>query len=69
MNTLKTKVKNLEKKIPDATTLTNISQSNMDRQNLEKKGTMLIKNSGLVSTTVLISKISAGENKIQTLVN
>ena len=36
-NTLKTKVKNLETKIPDATTLIHINQYNTDKQNLEKK--------------------------------
>ena len=36
-NTLKTKVNNLEKKIPDATTLININQYNKDKQNLQKK--------------------------------
>ena len=36
-NTLKTKIDNLEKKIPDATTLTQINQYNTDKQNLEKE--------------------------------
>ena len=36
-NTLKTKVNNLEKKFPDATTLIHINQYNTDKQNLEKK--------------------------------
>ena len=36
-NTLKTKVNNIEKKIPDATTLIHINQYNTDKQNLEKK--------------------------------
>ena len=36
-NTLKTKGNNLEKKIPDATTLIHINQNNTDKQNLEKK--------------------------------
>ena len=35
--TLKTKVNDLEKKIPDATTLTHINQYNTDKQYLEKK--------------------------------
>ena len=43
-NTLKTKVNNLENKIPDATTLIYINQYNTDKQNLEKKLEMLIKN-------------------------
>ena len=42
-NTLKTKVNNLKKKIPDATTLIHINQYNTDKQNLEKKLEMLIK--------------------------
>ena len=41
-NTLKTKVNNLEKTIPDLTTLILISQYNTDKQNLEKKMEMLI---------------------------
>ena len=36
-NTLKTKVNNLEKKIPGATTLIHINQYNTGKQNLEKK--------------------------------
>ena len=36
LNTLKTKVNNLESKIPDTTTLIHISQNNTDKQNLEK---------------------------------
>ena len=36
-NTLKTRVNNLEKKIPDTTTLIHINQYNTDKQNLEKK--------------------------------
>ena len=36
-NTLKTKVINLEHKIPEATTLIDINQYNTDEQNLEKK--------------------------------
>ena len=36
-NTLKTKVNNLENKIPDRTTLVHIHQYNGDIQNLEKK--------------------------------
>ena len=35
--TLETKANNLEKKIPDATTLIHINQYNIDKQNLEKK--------------------------------
>ena len=36
-NTLKTKVNDLEKNIPDATTLIHITYYNTDNQNLEKK--------------------------------
>ena len=36
-NTLKSNVNNLEKKIPDATTLIHINQYNIEKQNLEKK--------------------------------
>ena len=36
-NTLKTKVNELGKKIPDATTLVPINQENTDKQNLERK--------------------------------
>ena len=43
-NTLKTKVNNLEKKIPDATTLFPINQYNTDKKNFNKKSEMLIKN-------------------------
>ena len=42
-NTLKTKVNNLEKKIPDATTLIHINQYNTDKQNFLKKKGMLMK--------------------------
>ena len=37
-NTLTTKVNNLDKNIPDATTLIHINQYNTDKQNLEKNG-------------------------------
>ena len=36
-NTLKTKVNNLKKKIPDATTLVHINRQNSNKQNLEKR--------------------------------
>ena len=36
-NTLKTKVNNLDKKIPDATTLIQINKCNTDKQNLHQK--------------------------------
>ena len=41
-NTLKTKVNNSEKKIPDATTLIHINQCNTDKQNVEEKLEILI---------------------------
>ena len=67
-NALTTNLDNLEKKIPDATTLIYINQYNTDKQNLEKKLEILIKiilhTSGLVAATVLNTKISEAENKI-----
>ena len=68
-NTLKTKVNNLEKKIPDGTALIHISQYNTDKQNLEKnKSEIFIEKipdmSALVTTTVLNTKISEVENKV-----
>ena len=42
-NTLKTKVNNLEKQTPDPSTLIEINQYNIHKQNLEKKLDMLIK--------------------------
>ena len=66
-NTLKTKVNNLAKKIPDATTLIHINQYNTDKQNLQKKIGDVDKKCqihGLVTTTVLNSKIIEVENKI-----
>ena len=43
-NKLNTKINNLENKIPDATSLICINEYNRDKQNLEKKMKMLIKN-------------------------
>ena len=43
INTLKTIVNNLEKKLPDATTLIHINQYNTDTQILEKKSKLSIK--------------------------
>ena len=67
-NTLKTKVNNSEKKIPDATTLTQTNQYNTDKQNLDKKigdaDKKIQDTSGLVTTTVLNATISEVENKI-----
>ena len=42
LNTLKTKAKSLEKKIPDEINIIHINQYNTDKQNLEKKMEMLI---------------------------
>ena len=42
-NTIKIKVNNLEKKIPDRTTLIHINQHNSDKQNSEKRLERLIK--------------------------
>ena len=44
-NTLSKKVNNLVKKVSDATTLIHINKYNTDKQNIEKKLQMLIKNS------------------------
>ena len=67
-NTLKTKINNLEKEIPDATTLIHINQYNTDNKNLEKKIETMIKKIsdtiGLVTATVLNTNISEVENKI-----
>ena len=67
-NTQNKKGNNLEKKIPDTTTLIHINQYKTDKQNLEKNVKMLIKKipdaSGLVTTTVSNTKIREVENKI-----
>ena len=64
-NSLKTKVINLEKKIPDTTILIPITQCNTDKQNLEKKIlTEKTKTADLATTTVLNTKISGFGNKI-----
>ena len=67
-NTLKTKVNSLEKKIPDASTLIHKNKYNTDKQNLGKRigdvDKKLPDTSGLVTTTVLKTKISEVENKI-----
>ena len=67
-NTIKTKANNLEKKISDATTLIHINKYNTDlKKNLEKLEILIKKipdTSGLVTTTVLNTKISEVENKI-----
>ena len=53
-NTLKTKVSNLEKKIPDATTLIHINQYNTNKQNLEKK--LKIQKNKIPDTSDLVTK-------------
>ena len=67
-NTLKTKVSNLDKKIPDATALIHIHQYNRDKQKLEKKirdvDKKTLDTSGLLTTNVLKTKINEVENKI-----
>ena len=67
MNTLKTKVNNLDQKIPDVTTLIHINQYNTVKQNVEKKSLDVDKKvdtSGLVTATVLNTKISEADNRI-----
>ena len=44
-NTINTQVTNLEKKIPDASTLIQENEYNVDKKNLEKKREMSRKNS------------------------
>ena len=65
---LKTKVNNLEKKTPNATTLIHVSQYNTDQNIQCKKLEMVIKivpdANGLVTTTVLNTKISEVRNKL-----
>ena len=72
-NTLKTKVINLEKKIPGATNLIHVNQHNTDKTKFRQKNLNLDKKSlakkipdtnGLVATTVLKTKISEVDNKI-----
>ena len=66
--TLKTKTFRLEKKIPDATNLIHLNEYNTDKQNLEKKSGDVDKKisdmNGLVTTTILNTKIIKIENKI-----
>ena len=71
-NTLKTKVNNLENKIPDGTTLVHINQYNGDKQNLEKKYEDVDKKisvtSSFVTTTVWIQKLMNFRTKYEILV-
>ena len=68
---MKTKVSNLEKKIPDGTTLIHVNQYNTDKQNLDKKNGDVDKKiwnrSDLANTTVLNTKISEVEHKTPTV--
>ena len=71
-STLKTKVNNLDKKIPDGTALIHINQYNTDKQNLDKKIGEVDKKtprtSGLLTATVLNTKIKKLRTKCQILV-
>ena len=66
LNRRKTKVNNLDKKIPDASTIIHINQYNTDNQILEKNVRDFDKKiqdaSGLVTT--VLNKLSEAENKI-----
>ena len=63
----------LEKKIPDAATMIHINQYNTDKQNLEKKigdaDQKIPDTSGLVTTTVLNTKVNEVENKFLIMIN
>ena len=66
--TLKTKAKNLERKILDVATVIHINQYNTDKQNLKEKigdvDEKVIDASGFVTKTILNTKINEAENKI-----
>ena len=68
LNTPKTKVNSLEKKTPNATTLIHINQHNTDKKKIREKNWRywykILDTRGLVTTTVLNTKISEVENKI-----
>ena len=61
-NTLKTKVNNLEEKIPDATTFILINQYKIWRKKIRDVDKKMPDESGLVTTTVLSTKINEVEN-------
>ena len=61
-NTLKTKVNNLEEKIPDATTFILINQYKIWRKKIRDVDKNMPDESGLVTTTVLSTKINEVEN-------
>ena len=67
-NTLNTKVNNLEKKIPDGSTLNQTNQYNTSKQNLKKIVGDIKKKvrdiTGLATTPVLNTNISGVKNKI-----
>ena len=66
-NKLNVKVSNLEKKVPDMTTLFHSNQYNTDKQTLEKIGEVenkLPDTSDLVTTFVLNTEIGNVENKM-----
>ena len=59
-NTMKAKVNNLEKKIPDETTLVHINQFNTGKQRLKKKMEMLIKKiPGIFVWNIKIDKVES----------
>ena len=59
-NTMKAKVNNLEKKIPDETTLVHINQFNTGKQRLKKKLEMLIKKiPGIFVWNIKIDKVES----------
>ena len=68
INILEIKVNNLEKKIVDGTIIIHINQYNTGKQNLERKigyaDRRIPYPSGLLTTTVLNTKISEVHNKI-----
>ena len=68
-NTLKTKVNNLEKQTPDPTTLIEINQYNIRKQNLEKKvgdvDKKILDASSLMTTTFFIGKLGKLRTKDQ----
>ena len=60
-------VNELEKEIPDVTTLIHVNQCKTVKQNLDKNGHVYKKipdNSDLVNTAALNTKVSEVENKI-----
>ena len=68
LNTLKTKVNNLLKKIPDAATLIHINQYNKNKKKIEKKtgdvDKIITDTRGLGTKTALNTKVSEVEYKV-----